>query len=216
MNQKSLGVVAVALLFASITIFAYASPLAVSTYTIQAQSGYLIDVYWEVAPGTPAPPPPPGGAASGCGAPPPQPALSENYPTAKQSGKYPLGAAPTCVWGSQYTSTESYTGGPCLLVIYIKAKGAATVTYALEITNNKGVAITTVAKGTLDIASSNTPAEYTSVSTCVGFTAQAGDYLVLSLSDPPGHGPGPGGSVTVYFGPTTPTDVQVTHSADTA
>ncbi|PSN93338.1 hypothetical protein B9Q06_12270 [Candidatus Marsarchaeota G2 archaeon ECH_B_2] len=204
MNQKSLGVVAVALLFASITIFAYASPLAVSTYTIQAQSGYLIDVYWEVAP------------AGGCGGPPLQPALSETYPTAKQSRSYPLGAAPTCVWGPQYTSTESYTGGPCLLVIYIKAKGAATVTYALEITNNKGVAITTVAKGTLDIASSNTPAEYTSVSTCVGFTAQAGDYLVLSLSDPPGPGPGPGGSVTVYFGPTTPTDVQVTQSADTA
>jgi hypothetical protein len=216
MSQKSMGVVAVALLFASITIFAYASPLAVSTYTIQAQSGYLIDVYWEVAPGTPAPPHPPGGVASGCGSPPPQSALNETYPTAKQSGKYPLGAAPICVWGPQYTSTKAYTGGPCLLVIYIKAKGAATITYALEITNNKGVVITTVAKGTLDIASSNTPAEYTSISTCMGFTAQAGDYLLLSLSDPLGPGPGPGGSVTVYFGPTTPTDVQVTQSADTA
>jgi len=193
------------LLAATTTLFlyTYASTVAVATYVAQAQVGYLTQVWWEVAP------------AGGCGGPPPQPALSETYPTPKQSGSYPLGAAPKCVWGPRYASAETYSSGPCLLIIYIKAKAAATVTYTLEIADNRGAAVATVAAGTINVAPSNKPQEYTSTAaTCAGFTAPAGDYLILSLKDPPG-GPG-ANTVTVYFGPTTPTDVQVTQSADTA
>lgn len=55
-------------------------------------------------------------------------------------------SASACLWSASYTSTQTYTGGPCLFLVYAAntVAGAATATYTFYLTNDKGDMATTI------------------------------------------------------------------------
>jgi len=179
-----------AALAAFFILTAYAAPVSVSQVKEQALSGYLYYVFFESSP------------ASSCNKPATNTQLS--YPAS--SGSFTLNAGKTlCLWAQV---SGFFVGGECALVLYASSTSAGSISFTLSLTDSKGAVLQTLGSGSLPVSS--TKQELISFFTCASFTANAGDYLALSLTG------GAGAKYTVYFGASTPTDFQVVKSADSA
>ena len=181
-----------AALAAFFILTAYAAPVSVSQVKEQALSGYLYYVFFESSP------------ASSCVKPSVNTQLS--YPA--RTGSFTLNAGKTlCLWAQV---SGFFAGGECVFILYASSTSAGSVSFALSLRDSKGAVLATLGSGSVPVSS--TKQELISFFACSSFTANAGDYLALSLT---GGGAGKT-KYTVYFGASTPTDFQVVKSADSA
>jgi hypothetical protein len=180
-----------AALAAFFILTAYAAPVSVSQVKEQALSGYLYYVFFESSPASP------------CAT---RVNTQLSYPA--RTGSFTLNTRKTlCLWAQV---SGFFAGGECVFILYASSTSAGSVSFALSLRDSKGAVLATLGSGSVPVSS--TKQELISFFACSSFTANAGDYLALSLT---GGGVGKT-KYTVYFGASTPTDFQVVKSADSA